>query len=181
MSDWTAYSPTITGFGTPSSVAFYSRRVGDSLEIRGTFVSGTPSAAAATFTLGYNGTNGNVTTSPNIPSSAEVCGTGFVNTTGLNIPSVVCAASSSVLYFSIQSVSAAGLNTGTTGSAILNSGEYMSVFAKVPISGWTGLSQAAYLPSSGGLAAGDAASGRHGRNGIDGRRRGCLHDRTLAR
>ena len=36
MDDWKSYTPTFTGFGTVTNVNFQSRRVGDSLEIRGT-------------------------------------------------------------------------------------------------------------------------------------------------
>lgn len=44
VTDWTAYSPTILGFGTISNNSAYWRRVGDSVEVYGTFTSGTQTA-----------------------------------------------------------------------------------------------------------------------------------------
>lgn len=51
ITDWQSYTPTITGAGTPTNVAFWWRRVGDSVQVKGTFTTGTVSAASATFTL----------------------------------------------------------------------------------------------------------------------------------
>jgi len=47
----TAYTPTFTGFGTPSSVNFWYRQVGDRLEIRGNFVTGTTTATPGLISL----------------------------------------------------------------------------------------------------------------------------------
>jgi hypothetical protein len=44
---WTAYTPTISGFGSESSVTFQYRRVGNTLDIMGKFVSGTAAASEA--------------------------------------------------------------------------------------------------------------------------------------
>lgn len=51
ISDWTSYTPTLGGFGTPTSVNFIYRRVGDSLQIRGRFTAGTLTAATASISL----------------------------------------------------------------------------------------------------------------------------------
>lgn len=51
MSDWVAYTPTFTGFGTVSTSAFFWRRVGDSVEITGKFTSGTTTATEARLSL----------------------------------------------------------------------------------------------------------------------------------
>ena len=52
LSDWIAYTPTLSaGFGTPSAVAFYYRREGDSMRVSGTFTSGTTTSAIALVTL----------------------------------------------------------------------------------------------------------------------------------
>lgn len=47
----TSYTPTITGFGTTTNVDFTYRRVGDSVEIRGKFTSGIPTAVEAQLSL----------------------------------------------------------------------------------------------------------------------------------
>lgn len=52
ITNWVNYTPTISaGFGTPSSVSFYYRRVGDSLDIQGTFIAGTLASSVASVTL----------------------------------------------------------------------------------------------------------------------------------
>lgn len=45
---WAAYTPTFTPFGTVTEVDFKWRRVGDTLEVEGTFLTGTIPAAAGT-------------------------------------------------------------------------------------------------------------------------------------
>ena len=49
--DTQAYTPTITGFGTPTGVNITKRRSGDSIIIQGEFTSGTSTAVGATITL----------------------------------------------------------------------------------------------------------------------------------
>lgn len=51
ITDWQAYTPTINGVGTPASVNFAWRRVGDSIQVVGSFITGTPTGATAEFTL----------------------------------------------------------------------------------------------------------------------------------
>lgn len=51
ITDWTAYTPTIVGFGTPTNTSFKWRRVGDSIQIEGVFTTGTSTAVLGTFTL----------------------------------------------------------------------------------------------------------------------------------
>lgn len=57
ISNWTAYTPTFTGFGTAASVAFFWRRNGDSIEIKGRFAIGTPTAVEARISLPTNVTS----------------------------------------------------------------------------------------------------------------------------
>jgi len=51
IGDWTAYTPTITGLGTPTNVAYYYRVVGDSVQIAGSQTSGTAAASIFSITL----------------------------------------------------------------------------------------------------------------------------------
>lgn len=44
ISNWTSYTPTFQGFGTPTNVDCRWRRVGTNMEIKGEFNSGTPTA-----------------------------------------------------------------------------------------------------------------------------------------
>lgn len=48
---WQSYTPTFTGFGTVTVSSFWWRRVKDSIEIRGNFISGTPTAVEARISL----------------------------------------------------------------------------------------------------------------------------------
>lgn len=50
-STWTAYTPTINGFGTPTGVNFVWRRSGNTIQILGAFTAGTVSAASAEFSI----------------------------------------------------------------------------------------------------------------------------------
>lgn len=51
LTSWVAYTPTLTGFGTPSNVDFFWRQVGDTVDIRGSFLSGTNTATSAKVTI----------------------------------------------------------------------------------------------------------------------------------
>lgn len=52
LGDWTAYTPTYgAGFGTVANSSMYYRRVGDSVQILGSFQCGTVAASVASFTL----------------------------------------------------------------------------------------------------------------------------------
>lgn len=128
------YTPTFTGFGTPSGVSIWSRRVGDSLHIRGKFVSGTVTAVEARMTLGFNGTNGSINSDATKVASIQLAGTLVLN--GATPASFYTLIESNVGYitFSTQSATAnalaklngTGLGTGTT----------ISLTAEIPISGW---------------------------------------------
>jgi hypothetical protein len=51
VGEWQSYTPTFTGFGTVSTQVFQYRRVGSSMEIRGGFASGVPTATEARVSL----------------------------------------------------------------------------------------------------------------------------------
>lgn len=138
MTDWIAYTPTFTGFGTVSSSAFYSRRVGDSLEIEGNFTQGTTTATQAQITLGYNGGNGNVSVDTTKIATGTLVGNGGINiasTTFFNIGVLAPTSSANYLLFSIQG-SSTNILTATNGNG-LGSGQVMEFYAKVPIVGWS--------------------------------------------
>jgi hypothetical protein len=135
-SDWVSYTPTITGFGTPANVFFYSRRDGPDLLITGTFQSGTSTATQAAITLGYNGANGNVQW-----NGAKLATYGPVGSISLNAASsssftILATTTPTVLNIGVQSSVAGGL-TPTNGNAIASSGTFISFNARVPIVGWS--------------------------------------------
>ena len=51
MSEWTSYTPTVSGLGTISSLSSQYRRIGDSLEVIFKFATGTPTATAVDISL----------------------------------------------------------------------------------------------------------------------------------
>lgn len=69
------WTPTFTGFGTVTGVTAFSWAVGPVLYFEITFACGTPTATEARISLGFNGIDGNVTSSSTYPS-LQICGNG---------------------------------------------------------------------------------------------------------
>lgn len=134
LTSWVAYTPTFVGFGTPTS-AVWSRRVGDTLEIRGVIVAGTTTATEARMTLGFNGIDGNVTASTASLSTLDVVGFGALS--AANAGSYVILAEETVGYitFGIQAAGSGGYSK-QDGNALMNSSQTLSFFASVPIVEW---------------------------------------------
>lgn len=122
---WVQYVPTISvGFGTCTVVNFFSRKVGnDSVEIDGSFRAGTVTAGAASVTMGFNGTNGNITTDivhyP-VPNQFSV---GWAASTGISAPvQMNVAGSSSAITFG-----------GNIGNVVAQNSGFVSFNARVKI------------------------------------------------
>ncbi|HMX99134.1 MAG TPA: hypothetical protein PKC44_05065, partial [Agitococcus sp.] len=138
VDDWKAYTPTITGFGTPTSVAVYSRRVGDTLEVHGRFTAGTVDGTDATISLGYAGANGNVSVdTTKISSSKQVLGSAGVDqNSGSVFGWEILYGTTSVVHFGVQSSTTAGINNPVAGSTICGNSNVVSFSFHVPIVGW---------------------------------------------
>lgn len=136
ITPWVAYTPTFSGFGTATSVSIWSRRVGDTLEIRGVFTSGTVVASEARLTLGFNGTNANVTSDAVKVALLQVAGVA-VRSGGAAAVSIYTLIESNVGYitFGIQNTSGAAL-VKADGNGFLANVTSLSITAQVPISGW---------------------------------------------
>lgn len=134
ITDWVAYTPTFTGFGTVSS-SIWSRRVGYNLEIRGIFVSGASTPVEARMTLGFNGTNANVTSSNTKIPSISLCGYGCTNANAAAQYTILIEQNIGYITFGLQSSGNAGL-TKQTGSALLSSTNGLSFFCSIPIDTW---------------------------------------------
>ena len=137
LTDWVAYTPTITGFGTATSVEVWSRRVGDSLEIRGRFTSGTATAVEARMSIGYNGTNNNVTSSATKITSIQIAGTATFSqaTVSTTQPQIIIEAGVQYCTFGLQSSATGGLSK-ILGSNFMPSGRAVSFIANIPIDSW---------------------------------------------
>lgn len=140
MTDWVAYTPTFQGYGTPSAVAFYSRRVGDSLEVKGTFTAGTTSANPNQIGIGFNGTNGNVTVDTTKLPASNIVGhitTSVANSTNLEYEVLAPSSNASYVQASAHTTTQAGNLGGLNGSSIFASSTVIEMFFSVPIVGWS--------------------------------------------
>lgn len=139
ITDWVAYTPTLTGFGTATNVNGKSRRVGDSLEVEGNLTVGTPTGVSTAITLGYNGGNGNVfiDTAKQVPnavvgvaaynqSSSTYFGSYVIATTGTN----------NFVGLSQQSSTTNNLATPVAGTNFA-AGSVIQYKFSVPIVGWS--------------------------------------------
>ncbi|MFN3453433.1 MAG: hypothetical protein ACK41T_00635, partial [Pseudobdellovibrio sp.] len=136
ITDWQSYTPTITGFGTPTGLSAFWRRVGSNLEIRSTFTTGTVSGVTASISLpsGYNLIKSQ-TTSILVGDCLRSAGGGSyakaVNVFGNNT-------STTLLFFSAKGDSQTQDPwVSQLGTAIAGSAERLSVTASVPIEGWS--------------------------------------------
>lgn len=134
---YVAYTPTFTGFGTVSGVSFYSKRVADELVFHGTFTCGTSTAVQAQITLGFNGTNANVTAAgtSKITSGGQVMGSGFFSVSNAVSIVVIPAPSQGYFFIGVQTATTAGF-AGANGNGICSSGQTLSIYGHVPIAGW---------------------------------------------
>ncbi len=132
ITDWVAYTPVFTGFGTAASVQVWSRRVGDTLYIRGRFAAGTPTATEARMTLGYNGTNSNVTSSNTVITSIQYAGIVIYNAATTAMSVTLIEANVGYITFGKQNVGDAGL-TKKNGDDFITVGLVASFTAEVPI------------------------------------------------
>jgi hypothetical protein len=133
VTDWQSYTPSYQGFGTVSTSNMRWRRNGDSVEIAGTFVTGTPTAVEARIGL----PSGAVTDSS--LSTIETCGVlhrGAVSTSN----QLSLLVEPSVTYLTLGGVTAASANplTKVTGSGAAGAGETLSISnTRVKIRGWS--------------------------------------------
>jgi hypothetical protein len=129
VTDWQAYTPTLTGFGTATSVNFQWRRVGDNVEVRGKFTSGTSTGVEARASL------------PSV-TSADTGKIASIQLVGMGANSAAAANSRTVLiepsvgYFTFGITTSNPL-TKANGSSVAISGEIISFFGLVPVQGFS--------------------------------------------
>jgi hypothetical protein len=130
--DWTAYTPTFTGFGTASSVSCKHKRDGADLLLDCKFTTGTATATEARVSL----PNSLVPNSTHLPSIRKV-GTWAYDTNAAFFGTVLAEPSNSYVTFGIQigSVGQSGL-TKTNGDNV-GSSRTVSLDARIPIQSWT--------------------------------------------
>ena len=148
VTDWVAYTPTFTGFGTVTAKEFYYRRVGDTIEIAGDWTNGTVSATEARISLPTGFTSADTTKITSIRI------TGNRTRTTVNAEQSTVLIEPSVTYFTFgrQTGAVAGI-TKQNGDAIFNTGEKCTMFASCPIQGWSSNVQMSNDTSSSVVAA----------------------------
>lgn len=141
ITDWVSYTPTFTGMGTVASSVFYSRRVGDSLEVNGRVVIGTSTGTPALITLGYGGTNANVTVDTSKVPTGNIVGDASVSTSAATTMrwAILAPASNVTNVIATIQTSTISTNTASTNASTVFSGagQTMIVNFKVPIVGWS--------------------------------------------
>lgn len=127
ISPWTAYTPTITSFGTPTGVNFTWRRVSDAFEIQGYFTAGTIPAA----------TPGGISLPPGIPSLAAFpsYNGGFLQPTIAGAFQIFPGVAGGGIAFTIQSATQASAPAHTDQFAA--TGNTISLTASGRVTSWT--------------------------------------------
>jgi hypothetical protein len=119
--NWVAYTPTISGFGTCTNISFFWKRVDDFLHVRGYYTGGTsPGAVPGTFTLPtglvIDATKIDISNTTSAPG--EAVGWILPGTNGSQISPLVTAVATStaLIYLGGQPASAANTTPTNVGS-----------------------------------------------------------------
>lgn len=135
MTAWQGYTPTFQGFGTPSNVEFEWRQVGENVEIRSKFRTGTTTAVEARIGLPGGLTSASTSLIPSIQmvGSLQVGSIGGVGQAVGSSYAVLIEPSVSYITLSTRASSNAGL-TKVNGN-LIGVNEDVSFFASVPCAG----------------------------------------------
>ena len=134
VSEWTSYTPTFTGLGTPSNLDFKWRRVGQNIEVMGKGTCGSTTAVNAKMTLplGYQ------LDSSIVPNNYIIVGSfSSAYTTTANAEFTVIAINTTTdgVLFTLKNASLDGYNPYTANN-LFSDGQPFSVEFTVPIAGW---------------------------------------------
>lgn len=130
-SDWETYTPTITGCGTPTNVEFKKRRDGADLLVDFSFTCGTSTAVTPKFSIPETPVSNTALKLVGVAHVAATSGTGYTNTAPLYVQT---GGTAEVVY---QNNSTVSLEAETDATNIMNSGNNIAGFVRVPISGWS--------------------------------------------
>ena len=137
LSDWTAYTPIYVALGTVTNSSIFYRRVGDSIEIQGTFTTGTTTGSTASISI----PSGLTIDSTKISSSVYTAvGVGGNAASASFAEPILARGGDTTLGMGLWNAAAAPL-TPNNGSNLSASSTQMSISAKIPISGYTSTSQ----------------------------------------
>jgi hypothetical protein len=137
VGDWQSYPPTLTGFGTPTSVAFYYRQVGSNLEVRGSFNSGVSTATEARISFPSGLTATSQLNDPQ-PLGVYFQNKGAATQKG---GAVFCEGSRAYMTFGNYGVfgtTAVSALAKANGENVVENGDTVRLFVSVPIAEWAG-------------------------------------------
>jgi hypothetical protein len=139
--DWTSYTPTLTGFGSPSVSECFHKRKGSDLFIQCRFTSGTTTATEARLSL-PSGLTINSTYIPSITSKGVYFRNAVGAAAGSKGSAILAEPGVGYVTFSTADVfsgtNANWKNKVSSASAVFASGDEFSVqVGPLPISGWT--------------------------------------------
>ena len=137
MSNWTAYTPTFGGYGTPTNVSFLYRRVGSNMEITGSFTTGTCTAALGTTSLPSSFTLATSTFNNTTSNPGPIVGTIVANgNQQLSWAITATGTSTSLIYLGDYFTHTSPLLAINVTTSVSN-GIAISFVANVQISTWT--------------------------------------------
>lgn len=128
--DWTSYTPSFNGWGTPTNIECQHKRDGADLLLRCKYTAGTTTGVEARVNLPVSLTSA---TTGRIPS-IQKCGELVINATAASTVHVLCEPSVAYVTFGIQAAGSSGLSKAL-GNAF-SSSIIHSFTARVPIDGW---------------------------------------------
>lgn len=136
MVDWTSYSPTISGVGTPSTEDFTYKITGDSVRIRGYVVCGTVAASTFSVTL----PSGLTIDSTKVSSTANTAYVGilqrFNNGSGSGTEgyaSFVDPAASTTLIYAMKTFGSDTLFDKENGNSVSQTGDALFLDVEIPV------------------------------------------------
>lgn len=138
--EWTSFTPTLSaGFGTPSGVAAFQRRVGDTMECKLVFTNGTVAGSLGTITIPLSESidTAKMTINTTTAGDCEKVGTVSDNNANQVGHMVACTSTSASLIYIGRPTNGGSFNTPTNVSTNWVTGRQMQIEFKIPISGWT--------------------------------------------
>ena len=138
--DWASCGHTpsdFTGFGTVTNIETQCKREGSDLLMRGKFTTGTPTGSEARLNLRLGGT-ALVSAPTSVIPSIQLAGQAVqnINSTTYFGNSVLIEPSTSYVTFGVQTSTLNSI-TKQTGANAFATSQPVSIFARIPISGWT--------------------------------------------
>lgn len=138
IGDWQSYTPTFgAGFGTPTSVSFYWRRVGGSIQIKGSFTNGTSTAAESSISL-PSGISMDTAKLVSLQTRLGTANRQVISSGGLTNTMYACAYYSTfgANKFLVTYSASAGTMVNVNVNDYLSTSDGCSIEFEAPVAGW---------------------------------------------